>query len=475
MQFELSSKIYQASMEQMELLSNDLKKITQRAGMGNPKFEAAWGKLFNKLKNVQFSSYRIEDRFDLRALSVALTGGTQLRTNITIRESLLDDADVVAKKPSTLFVDALFQYFLSDFDKLDSPDIVGIWLQSKRQALGINGKYDELLLCSTGPKTMALNAIKESVEFKHQINRAELQNYSSGDFIKRASQIYYVEQIKKIPANQPHPLLTEIAKEEVAGARYDEDSLVGHIALNTLIERAPQQNVHESWQNAILAIAGDPRIPSSNPRYIKWWSHVPINLIKKVRGWLSKLDLKLFLEALEDYSKSSRDEDMMRMFPSRKSFLEGMHKAGAILHTKLYLSRRAEYYIKRNYQKEHIPDYSVIQNGDRSIIYAELSRGHMIEGSHNCKIWFYRDLPEHAFVRQFQKQRMSYEDLTSGLSIHMSNDGYPPHGHFTHHPSNFNWQRKSIKALQEIGVKIRAADVLSSEDYGRYKRIHGVD
>ncbi|MEI8647018.1 EH signature domain-containing protein [Paraglaciecola sp. Hal342] len=93
-----------------------------------------------------------------------------------------------------------------------------------------------------------------------------------------------------------------------------------------LIDRAPKQGVDESWQNAVIAIAGDPRVPKSHPRYMKWWSQLTNAQSKKVQGWLSKLDLKLFLEALEDYSKSSRDDDMIRMFPSRKHFLEGMHK-----------------------------------------------------------------------------------------------------------------------------------------------------
>ena len=33
---------------------------------------------------------------------------------------------------------------------------------------------------------------------------------------------------------------------------------------------------------------------------------------------------------------------------------------------------------------------------------------------------------------------------------------------------------KTINAFEEMGVKIKASDVLSEEDYNRYKRLYGV-
>lgn len=113
---------------------------------------------------------------------------------------------------------------------------------------------------------------------------------------------------QKIPVNEPHKLLEEVSKQVIAEGRYDADDLVGHVALRILIDRAPSKNVHDSWRDAVIAIAGDPRVPRSHARYIKWWSQLTSQQIKKVQGWLSKLDLKLFLEALEESSLLDNDE-----------------------------------------------------------------------------------------------------------------------------------------------------------------------
>jgi hypothetical protein len=474
MKFVLSDNIYKNNIAVLKKQQLILEGITKKAGTSNPKFEIALEKLFVHLTSNLFGRYRMDNRFDLRALAIALNESRKLRSKINITKSILDSVAVIAPKGSSLFNDALFQYFLNDFDEIEDLDFVGQWLINERQKKGQGHMYDKFILTSNGPRILAKDAIKNKLTFQKQMQRAEVNNYASGQFLKRALSIYYVEQLSSIPVNQPHTLLDEVSVPEVFNAKYDDDDLIGHKVLKILLERAPKQNVHESWQNTIIAIAGDPRISKSHPRFLKWWSHVPEDMIKKVRSWLSRLDLKLFLDALENFSKSSLDTEMKRMFPSRKKFLEGMHDAGVISHTKLYLSKQADRYIKQNYKPEHVPEYSIVEDGDRSIIYAELTTGHMIEGSHNCQIWLYRNLHESAQVMQPGAQRVSYRSLTMGLDEKMSRYNCAAYDHFTHSPNNFSWQRRSVTSLREIGLKIRAVDVLVASDYKAYKRIHGV-
>lgn len=474
MKFTLSESLYAKNIALLKVQTQALAKITKKAGTGNPKFEKASGRLDLHLQSDIFDQYVVNDRFDVRALAIALTGNKELRRKIKVTMPLLKSISVMLKKGSSLFNDALYQYFLTDFDEINEPDAVGQWLQSQRQLKGHSSQYDKYVLNATGPKTLAKDAIEGKISFTQQTRRAEIDGYASGQFIKRALTIYYVEQLKGIPVNQPHALLDEVGVPEVFNAKYDDNDLIGHKVVNILLKRAPMQGVHESWQNTIIAIAGDPRVPKSHPNYLKWWSHIPEEQIKKVRGWLSKLDLKLFLEALEAFSESSLDAGMKRMFPSRKKFLEGMHDAGAILHTKLYLSKQAERYIRQNYKPEHIPEYSIVDDGERSIIYAELTNGHMVEGSHNCQIWFYSTLHESAQVLEYGKQRVSYRSLTLSLNRKMESQGTGAVDHFMHSPQNFRWQYNSLNTLQEMGVKIQAADVLVAGDYKAYKRIYGV-
>lgn len=475
MKFFLSDEAYRKNMKVLEALTAEQKAIAKKAGTDNPKFEAAWSKLFNLLSRNRFDQFRIDNRFDVRALSIALTANQKLRSAINIDRELLSDISVVIPNGSNLFIESLFQYFLSDFDAISDPDVIGDWLCKERKRKGLAKGLEEQVLCADGPTFLAKQAIKREATFEQQVKHWGLEQYASGDFVKRAQSVYFVEQLQNIPVNQPHELLEEISRETVANSRYDSEDLIGHVALRILIDRAPTQNVHESWQNAVIAIAGDPRVPKNHPRYIKWWSQLNPQQSKKVQSWLSKLDLKLFLEALEDYSKSTRDDDMMRMFPSRKHFLEGMHEAGTIVHTKLYLSKKADKYIRENYRPEHVPDYSIVEDGDRSIIYAELTRGHMIEGSHNCQIWFYKNLHETAPVLQFGKQRLRYDDLTGRMSRQMYARGCSVFDHFAHVSSDtFKWQQKSVDVLKKMGVQIKASDVLSEEDYKKYKRMYGV-
>jgi len=474
MKFVLTDASYRKNIEVMERLTQEQKAIAKRAGTDNPKFDAAWQRLLNLLTRDRFDLFKIENRFDVRALSIALTEHVTLRKAIKVDRQLLNSVSEVIPKGSNLFLESMLQFFLSDFDSISDPDAVGDWLCLERKRKGLNQPLEEKILCVDGPTFLAKQAIKKGTTFELQVGLWKLDGYAAGDFVKRAQSVYFVEQLQNIPANKPHPLLEEISKASVAASRYDANDLIGHVALRILIDRAPAQQVHDSWQNAVIAIAGDPRIPKSHPRFSKWWSQLSTLQIKKVQGWLSKLDLKLFLEALEDYSRSSRDDDMMRMFPSRKHFLEGLHQAGAIVHTKLYLSKKADWYIRKNYKVEHIPDYSIVDDGDRSIIYAELTNGHMIEGSHNCQIWFYRNLHDSAKVLQFGKQRIGYRALTAGLNEQMYEYGCEAYDYFTHSPKNFSWQRRSIEALNELGVKVRAADVLSDDDYRIYKRMYGV-
>ncbi|ABK50005.1 conserved hypothetical protein [Shewanella sp. ANA-3] len=474
MKFFLSDEAYKKNIKIMDSLTLEQKSIARKAGTGNPLFEAAWKKLHTLLQQNRFKDFNIEDRFDIRALSVALTGDMKLRHGIDISSALLIKVSKIIPHGSNLFIESLLQFFLSDFNLIKDPNAVGAWLSQERQRKGLNKGLEVKIFCSDGPTFFAQQAIKRNINFEAQVHSWGLDAYASGDFIKQAKSIYFVEQLQKIPVNEPHKLLEEVSKQVIAEGRYDADDLVGHVALRILIDRAPSKNVHDSWRDAVIAIAGDPRVPRSHARYIKWWSQLTSQQIKKVQGWLSKLDLKLFLEALEDYSISSRDDAMMRMFPSRKHFLEGLHESGAIVHTKLYLSKKALFYVKRHYKAEHIPEYSIVEDGDISVIYAELSNGHMVEGSHNCQIWFYKKLHESAPVLQFDKQKKTYRSLTLGLNEQMYRYGCEASDHFSHSPANFSWQRRALEALNKMGLKIRASDVLSGTDYNQYKRLYGV-
>jgi len=471
--FSLPDKPLSNSIEQFLNLETELKRFVKGAGTDNDKFKFAWRKLFNTVQTRKNIELTLENKIDIRALGIALT--SELKDKIIISAVVLTKIDQISEKPSSLFIENLFQYYLNDFNKLDNAEYISLWLCQARKVRKLNQWYDDKLISITGANWVVEQAIKLNKDFDHFIHELELDQYQSGDFMESAQRIYYVEQLKQIPANLPHDLLVEVQKQAVYLSRFDHSELLGHQILNILIERAPSENIHESWLNVIIAIAGDPRVPKSHQRYINWWSHIPEMYISKVRGWLSRLDLKLFLEALEDFSNSSYDFEMKRMYPARKRFLEGLYDNKLIQNTRLYMSRQMALFLRKNYKAEHLPDFSTVADGDKSIIYVDLGSAHIIEGSHSCYLWIYKALDPSATVFDYGKTKETYSGLTSGLDRNMWNKGCGSSANITHNPTHFNWQRKAIDTLSDLRVPVTVKDVLTPEDYRKYVRRFGAN
>ena len=92
--------------------------------------------------------------------------------------------------------------------------------------------------------------------------------------------------------------------------------------------------VSEKWQKVIFQIAGDPRVPKDASNYRNWWLALGEERIAKVRGWLSKVDIELFLKVFDEYASYKRNENMIRMYPARKTFLFGLLKQKKVLNTR---------------------------------------------------------------------------------------------------------------------------------------------
>ena len=471
LRFNLPDNPFGSNAEKLSRLTNDLKVLSKRAGTDNDKFKHAWSRLYKAIQNKTNLEQVLNDKVDVRVLGFALT--TKHKDELKITENVLSRISKLVDKPNSLFIQDLFQYYLNDFDKIDDIQFVSEWLIEARKLRKMEQWYDNKLLSSNGPKWLAELAITKQTDFDQIVHNLELDQFQSGQFMESAQKIYYVEQLKNIPVNQPHDLLIEVQKPDVFKAKFDESELLGHQVLKILISKAPAHDINDSWLNTIMAIAGDPRISVSNPRYIKWWSHISKDLISKVKGWLSGLDLKLFLEALEDFSYSSYDPDMKRMFPSRKQFLEGLYDKKLIKNTKLYMCRHMAHFLNSKYKKEHLPDFSIVEDGEKSIIYVDLENAHLVEGSHQCQLCIYRTLHDSAPVLQYEKQRKSYRSLTKGLHESMERFGQGAYDYFTHSPSNFSWQRRAVKSLKELRVPVSMKDVLTPDDYRVFVRRFG--
>lgn len=471
LRFSIQENPFGSNLKRIDTTTGKLREIQRKAGVSNSKFESAYSKLQTTVQIGGNLESALHSLLQIRALAILLNSSYEDLINLS--RGVLDKILQIKKKPNALIVDSILNHYLKHYDQLSDLKAVEAWLATAmRERNTLTSEYIYLLR-GDGPKWLAEKCRKENRDFDQQLSHMKLDRYSSGRFMTVAKNIYYLDELRKLKPNQGHQILQEMQKRTVYESRYDDHTLLGHQILKILISKAPTTEISDDWRNVILAIAGDPRVPSSHPKHQKWWSQLELQLKNKVQGWLSKLDLRLFLEALKDFSYQSGNEELRRMFASRKKFMEGLLNKQLVTGTRLYLSPSAASYLRKNYKREHLPNFSIVTDGGKSLIHVQLGSAHMIEGSHSCKLWIYEGLDPSAIVFDFSATHVSYSSLTQGLSTRMWEKGYPCKAAITHRPHSFNWQHNAIVALRSVGVPVGPKDVLKVEDYRKYKRIYG--
>jgi hypothetical protein len=418
----------------------------------------------------------IKSKYDIRALAIVLAE-EDVRKNFAFTRELADKIERVRPKTSVVLYFAVFDFVFNEFDKAKVIEYPLYWLKEKRKERNEQGVHDEQVFDLDGPKWLAEQAVAEKKPMTELASEVGLGYVNAGRYMQLAKQHYYINQLKEIPVNEPHPILKEVSSLDVFESLYDKEFLMGHKIMEILIERAPEKNIHSDWLNVILGNAGDPRIPASHPRFKKWWNYLSENHLRKVRGWLSSLDLKLFLEAITNYAQYSRDDELMRMYPSRKAFLEGLFNQDLILETRLFVSANADQYLKENYKPSELPAYEVLRgsgdNKHKSLIYLKLTNGEMIEGSHSCYLRIFSRFTRQVPAVNYSNKQITYYTLTSQMDRLVENMALPVIHKITHNPE-LGWQRKAILALKELGIRVYPEDVLTPQAQKAFKRKFGI-
>ena len=266
-------------------------------------------------------------------------------------------------------------------------------LSSQDPITALQKNYDWLVDIE-GPAALSNKVRKSGDELEQRFSRLGLVGYDTGRYGALCRAHYYIETLNDVPVGEWHQVFDELLKPSVSRAPYGEGKRIGHAALEIIIDRAGSE-VSETWQDLVIGIAGDPRIKSSSTDYREWWKPLGEARVEKVRGWLSREDLKLFLKALEQYGIESGKADLKRMFPARKRFLEGLYEQKLIRNTRLMLGHAAEGIVKRLLGDEIKTNFATLEGtlADKAIIYLDCGDFHLVEGSHSFKIWVYLAKP----------------------------------------------------------------------------------
>jgi len=464
---EIGSPRFLKQVQKLKLLTENIKGQASSMGATSDATVRAVAQVLAGLNGGISLQVLLDQRIKVRALSsILLSENAHL---IVLTPSIFSKIHMLTPRPSIMLLESVQRYFFHQYQKLINENklkYVADWIRWAATERGINKPHDKDLYCANGASWVAATAVKGSADFERHVDILALRRYSGTQFMVAAKNIYYIKQLKIIPTTENHPLLSELNNTKVFNSKYAGGMLLGHEVLRILIDRSGVV-IHEKWQELIISIAGDPRVSKTHGRYRKWWSQLSGRQILKVRGWL---DLKLFLSALKDYSESSGDPAIQRMFPERKQYLEGLFEKELVQETKLYLSQQAESYILENYDESEIPNFYRVSGNPASLIYLDIGSAKIIEGSHSCQLWVYEDIHQDTKLYDYSNAAVSYRALTMDLNSQNMRLGMKRAESIVHSRSNnYIWQSKSVTALKKLGVDIEIKDVLSSVDFTDYK------
>lgn len=467
-----------------------LSDISQKAGKTSDAFQKT-------SKNFQFLSTwktfediirEIIKPIHVRAVTHLLLTSDTFREKVPISQRLLTTLEKPLGRLTNLTLLSLVRLWFEHFDKLCSPDVLKVFgkflserIESRvaKHNCSIEMKnlheYAELIFKSDGPAQL-INSLSQSEALDEIFNKPGLQGYESGRFQNICRMLYYIETLSKIPVGSDHSVLKEVQRAEVYNAPFDDRLLIGHRVLSILIDRTPDDKISDSWQNAILTIAGDPRVPKASPKYQKWWSFISASQINKVMGWLSGFDLKLFLEALEEYGRSSGNSDLQRMFPARKKFLEGLMRQNLVKKSRLFVGNSADSFLRSMYHNKNLPSYARVQDTYRCMLHLQVGNCHMIEGSHSFKMWIFSHIPEDECIFNYAKKYFTVYDLSTNIlnSYEMKNNKNITYTNLVHVSNSTNWQRQAIIFLSQNNVNIDIEDMLGISKYNYIKSRFGL-
>ncbi|BEE10402.1 hypothetical protein Ri1_31930 [Aeromonas dhakensis] len=363
----------------------------------------------------------------------------------------------------------LEQALLSQLEQLPEPRIATLrpnplisLKQEGHKLLGLNG-----------PRQLAEQTLQAGRELGATFSELGLQGLDDGRYGDICRAHFYLETLRTLSLDEWSPVMDELLKPSVSKAPFEGDRCIGHAALEILIDRTGQEP-SDAWQTFILNLAGDPRISSAATNYRQWWQPLGEARIQKVRGWLSKEDLRLFLQAVEQYGIQSHNDELQRMFPARKLFLEGLFKLKLIRNTRLLLGNRAQQIVKGILGKEVKTSFAPMDGAmsDKAVIYLDCGDFYLIEGSHSFKIWVYL-APPSDILTTYEKRIFSHAALTSTIPAgYQKRYGNLPLASIVHTPHT--WQHKVFTFLADNGIGLDMEQLLSRQDYQYQLRRFGI-
>lgn len=478
-----------SDFEILETSKEKLEGIKKRAGSSSSGFEDAMIRLMRSAAESRGKDIcdDLKTTIDVRAFFHLINESDAFAKLVVLDEDTFSHILRIRSPLSRLSLTLFIRFFLTRFDLAGSPHELESWsnliILELSQRIRISSTSDlsryfsnrDLIFNQAGPSRVARYANENKIDLQVAFSRLGLIGYGDGRFVTLSRYQYYLETLKKIDVGEDHIVLQELCKTDIANTPYSSEKLLGHAVIEILIDRSAKGVLSPTWQRTILTIAGDPRVPRSNPTYQKWWDVLGEARVAHMRGWLSRFDLALFLEALEQSAKDSRNDDMQRMFESRKIFMEGLLNLGIVSDSRLFLSDYAVRYLNRHYETSELPDFARVTSNETSMIYLNLSgKLHMIEGSHSFKLKLFKAIPDSVTYLDFRTKIVKDSEIRMRLKTQYVNQFGSDIGFLELvHDVHLNWQNKALNFLREARFDIPSASLIPQKRYREYKEKYG--
>lgn len=295
-----------------------------------------------------------------------------------------------------------------------------------------------------------------------------LARFRGGRFIDLLDNCVFLERVRALEPGASGAVLEELRDAALYCAPHRHGRLLGHAVLELMIDRAQLISPGELWRDFVLHIAGDPRL-AHTARFEKWWRPLGPGRIAAVTAWLAQADVEAFLGVLGDIADS--DEAMSRQFPRRKVFLEGLIRAGTVRRSRLILAEEVRGQVRRRYVAGQAPDSALLFGGGnrmRAMIYLDCGDFHLIEGSHNTKLFLSLGQPSPELTNS-RVSSFTYDELTKDVRDRfrrrwaMLRPDSPAGAEEILHQGR--WSGRAVVFLRTRGIGVDPQLLMGSADY----------
>jgi hypothetical protein len=473
------------------------RRLAQNAGQGSSAFlkrKELARLLLDKGHVEHLRSAAAQDRRFYRAVLAVWQEDAKLAQR-TLRQDTLH-AVLDTARLTRFTTESLLLLLLREFEQLDLRDnglfttmatyirtCVGLLKPTprRRDLLETARLHGDWLLRLDAPSSVVHHISSVGLALDEFFSSIGLDGRDGGAYVANVRRTYYLDQLRKADPQRDHPVLQEIRREAVYKAPTP-NGYFGHEVLRILC--TPDQRPGDPWTDSLLHIAGDPRLTHTD-RWKDWWQYADTATVEKVCGWLSAEDLRLFLETVDEYGTSMGKEDLVRMFPARKTFLEGLLDLGLVRETRLFLGSDARGFMRRRVKKHVLTDVTRLTGvgaNETAVIFIDCGHFHLIEGSHSFRLWIYIGSPVPA-IQNRRKRDFPINDLRKEVPLEFMRlrgehvgPGARAHQHGQRHKSivhNGLWQGPTLEFLHDQAIELPAAELMDKATLAEYQRRHG--